>query len=204
MYINIIKSLLFIIVLIFINEVHKNIRKIKEIASKNIETFSCQSEKIRNNNTFLVDVKDDDTLEYTSFKPYRPDYPMYGNRFYSHQEGYYRNNMDKINIERIKNTLIRNKNLSKTQKEKLEKELKLEEWRNYVFKRNKNDKTSRLENDIRTDYDPNIMGCQRMWYECGSRNKNYKNYKNLDTYYDNQDRHYKKLDIYYDSLYNNN
>jgi hypothetical protein len=182
MNINIIKSLLFIIVLIFIYEAYKNILKIKEMGHMYVENFSCQSEKLKKNNPFLVNIEEDNSTEYSSFKPYRPDYPMYGNRLYSYQEGQYRNNMDKLNIERIKNILMRNKNLSEHQRDKLKEELKLEEWRSYLFKQKKNDNTPRLENDIRTDYDPDIGGCQRLWHECGSRNQIYKYYKNPESY----------------------
>ena len=183
MNINIIKSLLFIIVLIFIYEAYKNILKIKDNGSKFIETFSCQSEKIKKNNSFLVDVIDDNTSDHTGFKPYRPDYTKYGNRLYSYLEGHYRNNMDNINLQKIRNTLQNNTQLSKFQKEKLKKELDIEDWKSYSFKNKKNDNTARLENDIRTDYDPNIIGCQRMWQECGSRNNLHNYYKNYHSYY---------------------
>ena len=47
MEINIIKSLLFLILIIFVNESYKNILKIKEIGSKYIESFSCETERLK-------------------------------------------------------------------------------------------------------------------------------------------------------------
>ena len=44
-----------------------------------------------------------------------------------------------------------------------EKELELQDG-DYVFKK-KTDGTQRLENDIRADYNPNVIGYQRRWQE---------------------------------------
>jgi len=181
--INIIKSLLFIIVLIFLKEVYKNILKIKEFGTKHIESFSCQTGHLKKKNNFLVDIKDDSSTEHSAYKPYRPEFQHYGNRIYSYQEGYHRNQQDTLNVERIKKTLSENKKLTKRQREQLQQELTLEEWKKYIFKKTKTDNTQRNENDIRTDYEPNNLGCQRMWLECGSRNNYHLRYKTPESYY---------------------
>ena len=45
--INIIKPLLFIILIIFINEAYKNIIRIKETRLRNVERFSCETNKLK-------------------------------------------------------------------------------------------------------------------------------------------------------------
>lgn len=226
MEINIIKSLLFIILIIFVNEAYKNILKIKEVGSKHIENFSCETERLKKNNPFLVNIKEDSTTEHIAYKPYHPNISHYGNKLYSIEEGYRRNKQDEKNIKNIKNYLNDNiffepnqdiyqyggvnqskesnskdiklygENYNKrinykipTKREKIENELKLHDWRNYIFENQKNDGTDRLENDIRTDYNPNIIGFQRRWEEYGSRNKIHKYYKD-PTLYQKQYKNY--------------
>jgi hypothetical protein len=220
MEINIIKSLLFLILIIFINEAYKNILKITEIRDKNIEEFSCETERLKNNNQFLVDIKDDNSIEHSAFRPYRPNVSHFGNRLYSIEEGYSRNIQDLNNIQNIKKALQENEFLEPTQeiyehtvkkndktekseesiknfeynilnkRDKLEKELELQKWRDYAFKRRKTDGTERLDNDIRTDYDPNVIGYQRRWQEYGTRNKIHQYYKDPDSYFKQYDNYY--------------
>ena len=180
--INIIKPLLFIILIIFINEVYKNILKLQEIRIRNVEGFSCDTNMLKKNNPFLVDIKSDDSIEYSAYKPFTPSTKYYGNRYNSFKEGHRRNIIEEHNIKLIKN-LLNNPNLSDFQKDKIEKELKLYDWRNYIYKPTKNDGSPRLINDIKTDYDPNIIGFQRSWEEYGTRNNIHKNYADYDTYY---------------------
>jgi len=220
MEINIIKSLLFIILILFVNEAYKNILKIKETGYKNIEAFSCETEKLKNNNPFLVDISEDNTINHSAFRPYRPNISHFGNRLYSIDEGYRRNEQDLNNINNIRKVLQENKFLEPEQeiykhtvdenddeimseesiknfdynvlqkKDKLEKELELQKWRKYLFKNRKTDGTQRLENDIKTDYNPNIIGYQRRWQEYGTRNKIHQYYKNPDMYLKQYDNYY--------------
>jgi hypothetical protein len=221
MEINIIKSLLFLILIIFINEAYKNILKIKETGYKNIEAFSCETEKIKNNNPFLMDIKDDNTIDHSGFRSYRPNISQYGNRLYSIEEGHRRNEQDLNNIANIKKALVENEFLEPDteiyhhtvseenenvvveeesiknfdynilqKRDKLENELGLQDWRNYVFKNRKTDGTQRLENDIITDYNPNIIGFQRRWQEYGTRNKIHQYYKNPNMYFKQYDNYY--------------
>lgn len=219
MEVNIVKSLLFLILIIFVNEAYKNIIKIEETGSKNIEAFSCETDKLKNDNTFLVDVKDDNSLNHSAFRSYRPNISHYGNRLYSIEEGYRRNNQDLNNINNIRKALQNNEFLDSDQdiydhttsdeenviseesirnfeynilqkRDKLEKELELQNWRNYLFKNKKGDGTERLENDIRTDYNPNVIGYQRRWQEYGTRNKIHQYYKNPDSYFKQYDNYY--------------
>ena len=165
--INIIKPLLFIILIIFINEAYKNIIRIKETRLRNVERFSCETNKLKKNNPFLVNVIDDDTDEHSAYKPMTPDSIYYGNRFYSNKEGLRRNKIENNNILAIKK-LLQNPELSEYQKDKIKNELKLYEWRDYIYKTKKSDGSPRLINDIKTDYNPNIIGFQksmgRIWY----------------------------------------
>ena len=205
----------------FVNEAYKNILKMRETGYKNIESFSCETEKLKNDNTFLVDVKDDNSINYSAFRSYRPNISHYGNRLYSIEEGYRRNKQDLNNINNIKKALRENEFLESEQeiyhhtvseeeennvvaeesirnfdynilqkRDKLEKELELQDWRDYVFKNKKADGTQRLENDIRTDYNPNIIGYQRRWQEYGSRNKIHQYYKNPNLYFKQYDNYY--------------
>ena len=220
MEINIVKSLLFLILIIFVNEAYKNILKIRETGNRNIEAFSCETEKINKNNKFLVDIKDDNTINHTAFRPYKPNISHYANRLYSIEEGYRRNNQDLNNILNIKKALQENEFLEPEQeiylhtvseeeeevipeesiknfdynilqkRDKLEKELELQDWRDYVFKKRKTDGTQRLENDIRTDYNPNVIGYQRRWQEYGTRNKIHQYYKNPDLYFKQYNNYY--------------
>lgn len=220
MEINIVKSLLFLILIIFVNEAYKNILKIRETGNRNIEAFSCETEKINKNNKFLVDIKDDNTINHIAFRPYKPNISHYANRLYSIEEGYRRNNQDLNNILNIKKALQENEFLEPEQeiylhtvseeeeevipeesiknfdynilqkRDKLEKELELQDWRDYVFKKRKTDGTQRLENDIRTDYNPNVIGYQRRWQEYGTRNKIHQYYKNPDLYFKQYNNYY--------------
>ena len=220
MEINIVKSLLFLILIIFVNEAYKNILKIRETGNRNIEAFSCETEKINKNNKFLVDIKDDNTINHIAFRPYKPNISHYANRLYSIEEGYRRNNQDLNNILNIKKALQENEFLEPEQeiylhtvseeeeevipeesiknfdynilqkRDKLEKELELQDWRDYVFKKRKTDGTQRLENDIRTDYNPNVIGYQRRWKEYGTRNKIHQYYKNPDLYFKQYNNYY--------------
>ena len=195
MEINIIKSLLFLILIIFVNEAYKNILKIRETGNRNVEAFSCETERINKNNRFLVDIINDNTVNHTAFRPFKPNISHYGNRLYSIEEGYRRNNQDLNNNHNIKKALDENEFLEPEEeiylhtvseedeevvpeesiknfeynilhkRDKLEKELELQDWRDYVFKKRKTDGTQRLENDIRTDYNPNFIGYQRRWQE---------------------------------------
>ena len=220
MEINIVKSLLFLILIIFVNEAYKNILKIRETGNRNIEAFSCETEKINKNNKFLVDIKDDNTINHIAFRPYKPNISHYANRLYSIEEGYRRNNQDLNNILNIKKALQENEFLEPEQeiylhtvseeeeevipeesiknfdynilqkRDKLEKELELQDWRDYVFKKRKTDGTQRLKNDIRTDYNPNVIGYQRRWQEYGTRNKIHQYYKNPDLYFKQYNNYY--------------
>jgi hypothetical protein len=219
MEINIIKSLLFIILILFINEAYKNILKIKETGYRNVEAFSCETEKIRNNNPFLVDIKEDNSNEHVAYEPYRPNISHYGNRLYSIEEGQRRNNQDLNNIDNIRKALDENEFLEPREeiylhtvseednteaeesiknfefnilqkRDKLERELNLQKWRQYNFEKVKPDGTQRLENDIRTDFNPNIIGYQRRWEEYGTRNKIHNYYRNPDLYFKQYDNYY--------------
>ena len=220
MEINIIKSLLFLILIIFVNEAYKNILKIRETGNRNVEAFSCETERINKNNRFLVDIINDNTVNHTAFRPFKPNISHYGNRLYSIEEGYRRNNQDLNNNHNIKKALDENEFLEPEEeiylhtvseedeevvpeesiknfeynilhkRDKLEKELELQDWRDYVFKKRKTDGTQRLENDIRTDYNPNFIGYQRRWQEYGTRNKIHQYYKNPDLYFKQYNNYY--------------
>lgn len=228
MEINIIKSLLFLILLIFVNETYKNILKIKEIGSKHIESFSCETERLKNYNPFLVNIEDDNSTQHIAYKPYHPNISHYGNKLYTIEEGQLRNIQETKNIENIKDYLNNNNNFNEldqsiyqyggvnqsdeltatdkklygenydkkinykilTRKGKIENELKLHDWRNYIFENKKTDGTDRLENDIRTDYNPNIIGFQRRWEEYGTRNKIHNYYKDPELYQKQYENYY--------------
>ena len=156
----IIKSLLFIIVCLFLYETYKNTLQMTE------EYFTLLDNNI-NDNTL-------DTPYYKRFKPleYNKDRSYYWRRDKLVEEGIRRNQDDLKEIKKVQ-TLFDNET-NEEKKEQLKAELDLYKWKDNIFKtKDKKTGLSRDKRDIITDYYPEEIGLQRPWIERHSHLPNY-------------------------------
>ena len=165
----IIKSLLFIILCIFVYETYKTILKMTE------EYFTMENTNFINNKiNSATEYNSLDTLYYKSFKPleYDEDRAYYWRRDKLVEEGIRRNQADLKKIQNLQ-TLFENETDEKNKK-KLQDELDLYKWRDSILKsKDKNTGLSRDKRDIITDYYPEEIGLQRPWIERHSHLPNY-------------------------------
>lgn len=111
----------------------------------------------------------DNTTEYSSYDNYSLLTPeekqLYFNRNYLVEEGMRRNQLQDINLERLREQI--NYTDNDIIKNDMENIISNNQWRNYIFK-NINPQTNQIRSrqDITTDYNPNIIGCPRQWMEC--------------------------------------
>ena len=148
----IIKSLLFIIVCLFLYETYKNTLQMTE------EYFTLLDNNI-NDNTL-------DTPYYKRFKPleYNKDRAYYWRRDKLIKEGIRRNQDDLKQIQNLQ-TSFENE-IDEKKKKELQDELDLYKWRDSILE--SKDKTiglSRDKRDIITDYEPEEIGLPRVWME---------------------------------------
>jgi len=190
----IIKSLLFIIICIFVYETYKIMLKMTEEYFTIGNTNFINNE--RNNDN---EYNEADTYYYKSFKPlekerqkykkaeYIPNYwnrdsldTLYSKSFkpleYNKDRAYYwrrdklveegirRHNDDLKEIKKIQ--VLFDNETNEEKKEKLKTELDLSKWKANIFKnKDKTTKLSRDKRDIITDYYPEEIGLQRPWIE---------------------------------------
>lgn len=193
--INIIKALLFIIVLIFITESFNIIHKLYNSWSSELFTDPTSTPE-HTTNPFTEFKKDkdcskwrDDTTEYAAFKPllYNPNTEYYYNREYAILEGIRRHNDVKVKLKLLKDEYdkAKDENIKKI----INDELKTYKWdlENYALSPTMPNGEKRLDNDIITDYRPDEIGCNRPWIECHSHFPPYSllYYKNIDNNIDN-------------------
>jgi hypothetical protein len=148
----IIKSLLFIIVCLFLYETYKNTLQMTE------EYFTLLDNNI-NDNTL-------DTPYYKRFKPleYNENRAYYWRRDKLVEEGIRRNQYDLQKIHNLQ-TSFENETDEKKKKE-LQDELDLYKWRDNILEtKDKNTGLSRDKRDIITDYEPEEIGQPRVWME---------------------------------------
>lgn len=148
----IIKSLLFIIVCLFLYETYKNTLQMTE------EYFTMLDNNI-NDNTL-------DTPYYKRFKPleYNKDRSYYWRRDKLVEEGIRRNQYDLQKIYNLQ-TSFENETDEKKKKE-LQDELDLYKWRDSILEtKDNNTGLSRDKRDIITDYYPEEIGQPRVWME---------------------------------------
>ena len=148
----IIKSLLFIIVCLFLYETYKNTLQMTE------EYFTLLDNNI-NDNTL-------DTPYYKRFKPleYNENREYYWRRDKLVEEGIRRNQYDLQKIHNLQ-TSFENETDEKKKKE-LQDELDLYKWRDSILEtKDKNTSLSRNKRDIITDYYPEEIGQPRVWME---------------------------------------
>jgi hypothetical protein len=178
-------SLTFIIIILFVYETFKNIKnynkKVREADEKSSEN------RFENFDTFdypqpaknIVGVKDKlndeeyppyqicalDTTKYKSFAPllFVPKKKFYFSRENIEQEAV---RLDNITKDKIKNVEEMLKKETESGKRRIfEAELNLHKWRKYPFKEVDEFGVKRKENDILTDYLPEVFGQQRIWEE---------------------------------------
>ncbi len=89
----------------------------------------------------------------------------YFNRRYLVQEGIRRDKIKIAELDRL-TTRLTEPDISDLEKEKIEEEIRTNQWREYAFQRYNSDGEKRLVNDYITDYNPATIGCPRPWMEC--------------------------------------
>lgn len=214
----IVKSLLFIIICIYIYETYINFIKQKE------EYFSNNTKEIFNDiPKEYLDIKHtiknnckhwennqkklilqsyipppDESLDtpYSSrFKPllYNKNQKYYWNPHYLIEEGQRRYLDDKKNLNTLKQKYDEEQDPDK--KEILKNELSLYNWQNYIFKEKNNKNEQRDMPDIITDYYPDIIGQPRPWIERHSHLTDYTR-KEIDSIYKNDIQKYDSKTCY--------
>ena len=148
----IIKSLLFIIVCIFLYETYKNTLQMTE------EYFTLLDNNI-NDNTL-------DTPYYKRFKPleYNKDRAYYWRSDKLVEEGIRRNQDDLQQIQNLQTSF--ESETDEKKKKELQDELDLYKWRDNILEtKDNNTGLSRDKRDIITDYYPEEIGQPRVWME---------------------------------------
>jgi len=148
----IIKSLLFIIVCIFLYETYKNTLQMTE------EYFTLLDNNI-NDNTL-------DTPYYKRFKPleYNNDRSYYWRSDKLVEEGIRRNQDDLQQIQNLQTSF--ESETDEKKKKELQDELDLYKWRDNILEtKDNNTGLSRDKRDIITDYYPEEIGQPRVWME---------------------------------------
>lgn len=214
----IVKSLLFIIVCIYVYETYTNFIKQKEeyFSNNTKEIFNdipkeyldidhtiqnnCKHWNNNKNKLILQSYipPSDESLDtpYSSrFKPllYNKNQKYYWNSHYLIEEGQRRYLDDKHNLDILKQKYDAEQDPDK--KEILENELSLYDWQNYIFKRKNNKNEQRDMPDIITDYYPDIIGQPRYWVERHSHLTDYKR-KEIDPVYKNDVQKYDSKSCY--------
>lgn len=115
-----------------------------------------------------------DTPYYSRFKPllYNKDRKYYWNPHYLIEEGQRRFTDDKKDLDQLK--LKYDTETDPNNKKILEDELALYDWQNYIYKPKNLKDEKRNMPDIITDYDPNEIGQVRSWLERHSHIPDYK------------------------------
>ena len=208
----IIKSLLFIILLIFIYETIQKTYKIyeeyfsspfvslstndnnKNDIAKTI-AINCKLYPQEKNKIMTAKPTPIDTLNtpyYSLYKPleYNPNRKYYWRRDILIPEGIRRSQDDDEEIKHVQD--LNDAETDLTKKEILQDELDLFKWRNYILQTtNPNNNEPRTMRDIITDYYPTEINMVRPWLEphshipdySNSLNKGYKTYNKPDEYY---------------------
>lgn len=176
----IIKSLLFVIVLIFVYEVFQNMYKmreeyfvalsgdpLKDDISKTI-AINCKAYPAYKNSIMTnkpIPQGELDTPYYALFKPleYDPTRVYYYRSDILVPEGIRRSQDDDKEIARVQKMFDEETNPDK--KQILQDELDLFKWRNYITQIKDNTGTERSMRDITTDYYPSEIGLNRIWRE---------------------------------------
>ena len=220
----IIKSLLFIIVCIFVMETFHNLYRQSEEYFNNstLPTLPTQStlpptaEQLDIDNTInanctkwrlnadkikLMTYKPEsseelDTPYFASFAPmeYRKERVYYSNPHYLIEEGIRRNNDETSIIADIQAKYTLETDQQK--KEELANELSIYNWKNYIFKDKDLKGEQRGMPDIITDYYPGEIGMSRPWRERHSHLPDYKRIEIGDTKYINDVKKYEKINPY--------
>ena len=174
----IIKSLLFIIILIF---VYETINKLYKLQEEYFITQQQQDNNYNDNKDTFIPLNNGmntelDTPYHAQYKPleYNPKRLYYYRRDILIPEGKRRNKDDKNEIKAVKNKYALETDITK--KEILQDELDLFNWRAGILAE-KDEKvgTPRSIRDITTDYYPAEIGMQRIWREPHSHIRDYSN-----------------------------
>lgn len=177
-------SLIFIIIILYVYETFKDIKlyqnKIKnhkydnDNLHENFDTNDYpQPEKnitglrdiINNKNYPPLQQCSLDTTKFKSYAPllYNQARKLYFNRKHLDDEAIRQNNITHKQLEKIQKLYDTesNQNIKKI----YEAELALHKWKKYSFNKIDNNNTSRIDNDVITDYDYKVFGQQRVWDE---------------------------------------
>lgn len=188
----IIKTLLFIIVCLFVYESFINLSKMSEEYFTNLDiekqdkfvnlsndsnkndisktiAINCKNWKNNINKIMVNKPEPNETLDtpyYAQFKPleYDSNRKYYWRANMLVQEGKRRSSDDEIEISKVQDLF--NKETDPEKKQILEDELKLFKWRKYILSlKNPDTKLDRDMRDITTDYFPEEIGMSRPWIE---------------------------------------
>lgn len=208
----IVKSLLFIIICIYVYETISNFIKQKEEYFSNKEILNTDEYKginytIQQNCKHWSKNKDklilqsykaepDESLDtpYSSrFKPllFNKTRKYYWNPHYLIEEGQRRYLDDKKDLSKLQKEYNEETDINK--KQILSNELSLYNWQNYIFKEKTDQGLQRDIPDITTDYYPEIIGQARPWIERHSHLPDYKRSQIDPIYKENIQKYDKKL-----------
>jgi len=189
----IVKSLLFIIVCIYVYETISNLIKQKEEYFSNKEVFNtneykginytiqqnCKHWDKNKNKLILQTYKPEsnnslDTPYSAQYKPllFNKNRKYYYNPHYLIEEGQRRYLDDKKDLDKLQKEYDIETN--EERKQILSNELSLYKWQNYIFKEKNSQGVQRDMPDIITDYYPDIIGQPRPWIERHSHLPDYK------------------------------
>jgi len=197
-----VKSLLFIIILIYIYESYKKClilyKKYQDTKTKNLfkvkENFNNLNNELKENyknysDSFLIlpkynnkkdklnkkcndiflqeSVNEDSDFSSKYQWNYDDSLKYYYNLKNSVNEG---RRLEKIRINKLNELKkkLNDSSLSINDKNKIENEIKINQWKSYIFKKENDKNVERDRADIITDYDPNLIGCVRPYMNCTS------------------------------------